>query len=97
MCGSPYQDPVDITRNVDIAQFDAINGPRLRGPVTQDEGQSTGRPTRRNPTNDTDTDATGDPSQKATPDTGHLADSRKVRERQPLHASVRQTCYDTLK
>jgi len=97
MCRGPYQDPVVIMRNVDIAQFDATNGPRLRGPVTQDEDQSTGRPTRRNPTNDTDTDATGDPSQKATPDTGHLADPREVRERQPLHARVRQTCYDTLK
>jgi len=81
VCGGSYQDPVDIKRNVDIAQFDATNGPRLQGPVTQDEDQSRGKPTGRNPTNDTNADAAGDPSQKATPHTGHLADPREVRER----------------
>ena len=90
MCRGPYQDPVDITRNVDIAQFDATNGPGLQGSVTQDEDQPMGKPTRRNPTNDTDTDAAGNPGQKTTPNAGHLADTREVRERQPLHIRVCQ-------
>ena len=97
MCGGPYQDPVDITRKVDIAQFDATNGPGLQGSVTQDEDQPLSKPTRRNPTNDTNADAAGDPGQKATSDTGHLADPREVGERQPLHTRVGQTHYDALK
>ena len=97
MCGGSYQDPVDITRNVDIAQFDATNGPRVQGLVTQDEDQPMGKLTRRNPANHTNTDAAGDPGQKAAPDTGHLADPREVRERKPLHTRVRQTHYSTLK
>ena len=76
-CGGPYQAPVDITRNVDIAQLDATNGPGLRGSVTRAD-QVMCRLTRRDPTDDTDPDAAGDPGQQTGPDTGHLADAREV-------------------
>lgn len=94
--GGPYQDPVDITRNVDMAQLDATNGPGLQGSVTRGDDQLMGKLTRGNPTNDANPDAAGDPGQETTPDTRHFADAREVGERQHLYTKVRQTRWDNL-